>query len=217
MSDMYVVAATTTAVQRVSEGANIRARGLRDGTLGVADWLELLAAEGRIFTAGFGSVATPLTFLATAALRPDAWLRVPSGTTILPLLAWAGLVTDAGTATNIDLRICDNDVGNGTSTAATTGPITNKTNSTNVTSAVVARHLATADVTTETNPRTILRIAFPGATNLGETGLRATRADMGFPVLVGPASLQMYIAATTTQATGYAGFSWAEVPSTFFA
>ena len=47
--------------------------------------LEQYAKEGRVFVANMGSVTTPITFLVTAANRPDAWIRVPSGTTIIPI------------------------------------------------------------------------------------------------------------------------------------
>ena len=39
---------------------------------------------------------------------------------------------------------------------------------------------------------------------------------MGFPLLIGPASWEIFIAATTNQATGFVGMTWAEFPSTDF-
>ena len=69
-----------------ADGVGTKAlRGLRDGSLSMADLLQVLIMEGRGFVATMGSVTTPLTFLVTAANRPDAWLRVPSGSAIIPL------------------------------------------------------------------------------------------------------------------------------------
>ncbi len=199
------------------DGSPIGARGLRDGSLVTADYLEALAAEGRIFTANMGSVTTPLTFLITAANRPDAWIRVPSATAILPLKATVVLESMAGTATEIDVRIAQNDIGNGTSSAATVGPLSHRSDSP-ITSNCTARQLATADTTAETNPLSVYRKTFIRADDAGSDakGAEITREMMGFPVLIGGASWEVFIAATTTQATGFVIMTWAELPSTMF-
>lgn len=214
MAAIVVSAAERGSVTRVSEGAQLQLRGLRDGALITAGWYDALAMEGRVFAATMGSVTTPLTFLITAANRPDAWIRVPDGTMIVPLTVCVVLEDFAGTDTEIDLRIAQNDIGNGTSTAATVGPLSLRTDAP-VTSNCVARQLATADTTAETNPLTIYRHQVSTANAAGNDAagqLIITRDMMGYPVLVGPSTIEVFIAATTTQATGYVVFTWGEFP-----
>ena len=44
-------------------------------------------------------------------------------------------------------------------------------------------------------------------------GIHITRSDRGYPVLVGAATWQVFVAATATQATGYVVMIWAEIAS----
>lgn len=216
MTDLYGLSTTATPT-RVGEGTKPLLRSTRDATLFTADWWEGLAHEGRILHANMGTVTTPLTFLVTAANRPDAWIRVPSGTTILPLACHVILESAAGTVTEMDLRRAANDIGNGTSTAASVGPLSNRSDAI-FTSACTARQLATADTTAETSPISLYRRTYPFAVATAEghepLGMYADRAMMGYPILVGPATWELFVAATTTQATGYVIFHWAEIPST---
>lgn len=173
-----------------------------------------LAAQGRMFTANMGSVTTPLTFLATADKRPDAWIRCPLGTVILPYKLDIALESMAGTATEFDVRICANDIGNGTSSAASVGPVNMRTDAP-VTSLCTARQLATADVTAETTPVSVYRKTYILANAAGEDakGVSISRAMMGNPVLVNASTWELFIAATSTQATGFVVMTWAEVPA----
>ena len=141
---------------------------------------------------------------------------MPSGTTILPLNVVVALEAFAGTVTEFDIRQTWNDIGNGTSTAASVGPQSLR-GDTLFTSACVARQLATADTTAETNPISLWRDSVPTASAAGNdlAGRKTITRDMlGYPVLIGPASLEVFIAATTTQATGFVIFTWIEVPTT---
>ena len=177
--------------------------------------LEQYAKEGRVFVANMGSVTTPITFLVTAANRPDAWIRVPSGTTIIPISVHVTLEAMAGTATEIDVRTCANDIGNGTSSAADVGPL-NMHRGSSITSLCTARQLATADTTAETTPISIYRKSYILANAAGEDskGAFVTREMMGYPVLKGAATWEVFVAATTTQAVGYVVMTWAEVLTT---
>ena len=214
MADMYGLAIVKTP-SRVAEGSNIRQRLTRDGI--TIPYLENLAMQGRIFSANMGTVTTPLTFLVTAANRPDAWIRVPDGTAILPIKCTVVLESAAGTVTEIDVRICQNDIGNGTSSAADVGPLSLRTDSP-VTSGCTARQLATVDTTAETSPVSLYRRTYARADEAGIDfrGIEVTREQMGYPILMGAATWEVFIAATATQATGYVIMTWAEVPETDF-
>ena len=176
------------------------------------DVLEMLAQEGRVFTANMGTVTTPITFLVTAANRPDAWVRVPAATTIYPISISVTMEAMAGTATEVDVRVAANDIGNGTSSAADVGPVTLRTGS-GKTSLCIPRQLATADTTAETTPISIFRKSYILANAAGEDskGFHITREQMGYPVLQGAATWELFLAATTTQATGFVVMTWAEV------
>ena len=216
MSDIRVVG-STVPTRKTADDSFISPRATRDGTLATLSYFDVLSQEGRVFCANNGSATTPLTFLIVGANRPDAWLRVPSGTTCLPILCAVQYEAAAGTVTEAMLRSAQNDIGNGTSTAASLGPISTKTTS-SYTAGVVCRHLATGDTTAETNPVELFRstYAFAQATAEGNDPLKIviTRELMGYPVLVGPASLSLLIDATTTQATGFVTWIWAEIPTT---
>lgn len=212
MASIYLNAAERGSVTRVSEGSQLQVRGTRDGAIFVADWYEAHALEGRVFSATFGSVTTALTFLITAANRPDMWVRCPDGTMILPLVETFALEDFAGTDTEIDIRDAQNDIGNGTSSAATVAPQNNRSDAP-ISSNCVARQLATGDTTAETNPKTLWRFQVSTASAAGNdnaAGKTVTRAMMGYPVGVGPYTWETFVAATTTQATGYGVKHWVE-------
>ena len=214
MAKQYLEPRVTPAPQS-SDGGSIARWGLRDGAGITADWLEALAQAGQVFVANMGSVTTPLTFLVTAANRPDAWIRVPANTTILPLSCYVALESMVGTAQEIDVRICANDIGNGTSSAASVGPLSVKTGTNYSPTAgnCTARQLATADTTAETSPVSVYRRTYIRADDAGSDwkGIEIDRAKMGYPVLVGAATWEVFVAATSTQATGFVVMAWAEI------
>lgn len=216
MAELYVDGSVTPG-RLTKDHSWLGARGLRDGTLVTANYLDALAQEGRVFAANMGTVTTPITFLVTAANRPDAWIRVPANTAILPIKLTVSLEAMTGTATEIDVRMASNDIGNGTSSAADVGPRSLRSDAP-ITSGCTARQLATADTTAETTPVSLFRKEYILANAAGEDwkGIEITREMMGFPVLVGAASWEVFVAATTNQATGFVVMTWAEVPSSMF-
>jgi len=88
MSTIKGKARQTTSIERVSEGADVYIRMLRDGTVGVADLIALWSLEGRIFTGTAGSGSSPETFGATGtydATTFDMHLAIPSSVVVIPL------------------------------------------------------------------------------------------------------------------------------------
>ena len=215
MSDIRVVTGTVP-VRKTADDGFLSPRAIRDGSLVVLPWYDALALEGRVFSAQNGDETTPLSFNALAANRPSAWIRAATSTIVIPLGCTVTLEAATGTVTEIDLRIADNDIGNGTSTAATVGPLGMKT-SLPIAATSVVRHLATADTTAGTNERTIWRatIQFALATAEGNPfpTFDISREMMGYPVLVGPATIMVYVTATTTVPTGFVTWKWAEIPT----
>lgn len=204
--------------RETSDGQNDKYFRLnRDGSLYVVDHFESLAEQGRVFASNHGTLTTPLTFLALATNRPDAWIRNPSASGVFakPMRIKVALEAAAGTVTEIEVRLSKNDIGNGTSTAASLGPVSTRTDS-GYTAACIPRHLATGDTTAETTPVTLWRSSYPFAQATAEgndpLGFEITREMLGNPVMDENSSLIVFISATTTQATGFVVFQWAEVP-----
>ena len=109
------------SVTRVTDGANIRWRSLRDGTGLVLPWYQALVFEGRVFGAHAGSITTGIAGHAAAdADQPEMAVRVPDGTEALPLLLRAETQSYETTLGihGLMFAVSNIDVGNGTSTAA---------------------------------------------------------------------------------------------------
>ena len=95
------------------------------GAAYMADFAMLAALQGKLFGCHWGTVTTPLATPATTAIvaaRPQAWIRVPDGTVIIPLnLEITVESTGITTQGEISVAIAQNDVGIGTSAAGTSG------------------------------------------------------------------------------------------------
>lgn len=172
------------------------------------------AFEGRVFVANFGSESTPLNFAKTAydEDQPQAVLRVPSSVVIVPLSVSVYLETSAGTLNEVILGTAQNDIGNGTSTAATIGPISLHADGARA-SQCTPRHLYTANSTALTNKIEFARFGYAFADATTDPSKRFVWDYMqhaAVPILKGDASLILWIAAATTAPTGYATFTWAE-------
>lgn len=219
------VSSTQTGVGRAAAGTWVGRRGLADGAGVVADWLQALAIEGRVFTASAGSLAIPVSSAnaAVSSLRPMVVLRVPSATTLIPIAVRVTPRAMTGTANDVIIGYCQNDVGNGTSSAITAGPISFRTDSP-VTSAITARQLYTGDCTAPVNPVELVHRADPYAqsadaagVSLGVTVTFPDILQLALPVLIGPASVLVYVGATTAGPAFNASFVWAEMPSSWLA
>ncbi len=206
------ISSNTDTMLVAGNAAKRAVEGTRDGAIFTADWKQKMAEMGRVFVVNCGSVTTPLTFLVTADKRPDWALRVPSGTAIVPIIVETILEAAAGTNTEIDIRMAQNDIGSGTSSAATVGPI-NLRPDVPYTSLVTARQLYTGDATAETNPVSLHRRCFPLAQNTALIPYEDFWEPSVTPPIIGPATLEGFIAATTTQSTGYVVIMFAEFPT----
>ncbi|KKM71737.1 hypothetical protein LCGC14_1427640 [marine sediment metagenome] len=86
--DIIGTAKQTSNVSRVSEGAPIRPRWWRDGTLTTGAWIQALINEGLGYMSFEGAFSTPAVGGGVAAIididRPNVSLGIPDGTSILP-------------------------------------------------------------------------------------------------------------------------------------
>ena len=180
-------------------------------SLNNAPWTVLAAREGKLFGCHFGTVTTPIATPATTAIvarRPQAWLRIPAATVIIPVSV--RIVVEAAGATTqgeISLVSTTNDVGAGTSSAGTSAVINKNTDSTN-TSACTPLMLATADVTLETGLLEHARFSFAASAVNQTFNWPDPGSDADLPFLRGDASWLLYIGGNAVNF--YAQMSWVE-------
>ena len=196
----------------VGRGGNGTLAGVRmtpEGALYTADAALSAGLEGRAYGCHWGTVTTPVATAATTAIvaaSPQAWLRIPDGTLVLPLnLEIVVEATGITTQGEISVAISQNDVGNGTSTAGTSGPLPLNTAAIS-TSNLTQRQLATASVTAETNLLELKRFSFAASAVNQQFSL--TEEDFRGVVLSGPASLLVYIGGNAV--SFYAQAQWLE-------
>lgn len=212
----------TSSVQRVSEGADIYLRMLRDGTIGVAEFTALLSLEGRVFTANAGITTSPITFGA-GGLNEDEYdlhIAVPSSVAIIPLELMVCFET-FGTALLTEVSMQS---GSGSTCGAGTSvtPISSNV-SAGITSSctIVSAATATAGVELTSNKKEIFRenrqititIATVAQVREKET-YRWFAKDAGILDIVGP-SQQLVVYAASQAGTGFITVKYAEVPVTF--
>jgi hypothetical protein len=226
MAKIKAVAKQTTAVDRLSEGADVYVRALRDGTLSTAAFFQALALEGRCFAANIGSLTTPATFAATPidGTEPDIILEVPSGTTVLPISL---TIQMEAYGTNAIFE-CMAAFGTGGSRGAATGgtaitPVNLRTDAPRGSSCVCYSTIddATATYLTANKVeffRDGLQSAITKATavnniaNADFVKFKWSAAESGFqPVLIGAS--QLFVNAMSQAGTGFMTLVWAELPS----
>lgn len=201
--------------RRVADSNWRSLRGTRDGAALTADWLQALIIEGRGFCAGIGllSEGEALQAAGITTLRPMLWVRVPTGTSIMPFYA-AVQVEDSGGANSFEIAIGTEatDVGDGSSSAADYGPVNLRTGSGRG-SNCVPRQEATGDVTADADCD--LRRAFTATDTNAEAVWAKENYEWNlFPcgVLDGPATWMLYCGAAAAP-TVTAQVQWVEFDS----
>lgn len=193
-------------------------RGLRDGTLSVADFKLICALEGVLFQADIGTLVTTIAGHAVIAqLQPEANIDVPAGTTAIVLPPNVYLETSAGTLTRIVAASLNQLMGRGTSSAATAGPTSVRSDRKRP-SACDVRQVYSGNGNAITAPVSQIEhwrsgYPFADATGAPVKRFQPLLEEWQFPVLIGPASFQLYFGSTTTAPNGWAQLSWIELPS----
>lgn len=196
------------------------ALGTLDGALYTSEWIQRQIIKGNGFAASMGELSAPETLqtVIITTRRPSMWLRVPAGTTIIPI--YTSVTFEDTAATNnaeVSLGIVGIDPGNGTSSAITNGPVNLNTGSGNG-SKVVPRQDATGDNVASSDITADLWRFIKGEDNV------ATPATGGqllfewepkgrFPVIQGPGALSLSIGAIAGVAAviAYASMQWIEL------
>ena len=172
------------------------------------------SVAGKQFVANMGTRSAPITVLGATIVvrRPQAFIRVPLGTTIVPKRVKFTCLTSGASVSEFSVAQCSNDVGNGTSAAATVGPVNMNTRLGADSGQCTPRQLASADVDVEVNPVEYDFQTFASDADDYSWEYLPTR-NGEFPVLTGPATWAVYAGGTTV--LGWFVFTWTEVASGF--
>ena len=171
-----------------------------------------MGLEGRIMGCHFGTLTTPIATAATTAittLRPQAWVRVPDGTAIIPLAV--NIIAEANGATTqgeIAIATTTVDPGDGTGAAGTQQPVSLSTNR-GIASNCTTRQLATGDITAETGLLELKRFSFAASAVNQDFNWKAM-TDLVVPLLRGPAGLLVYVGGNAVNF--YCQMQWIELP-----
>ena len=170
------------------------------------------SVAGKQFAANMGTRSAPITVLGATIVvrRPQAYIRVPQGTTLIPKRVKFTCLTTGAAVSEFSVAACSNDVGNGTSAAASVGPVNMNTRLLGDSGLCTARQLASADVSVEENPIEYDFNTFASGVDDFSWEYLPTR-NGEFPVLTGPATWAVY--AGGTDVLGWFVFTWTEVAS----
>lgn len=186
----------------------------RAGNIIVTDVNESRAVAGKIYAANMGTLSAAIRLLGATIVdrRPQAWIRVPLGTTIIPLLVEVDIFATGAAVFELSVLQCSNDVGEGTSAAASVGPVNLNTRLGSDAGLCTPRQLASADVAVEENPVELAHKTYAsGVENLTFTYNPKEKGIVS--VLHGPATFALYGGGTTVDA--FIKMIWMEVDSSF--
>lgn len=225
MSNIRLLAAQTSAVTRGSEGQYVSARGLRDGALVSADWVQALIMEGKGYIVNNGVLTTPITFNATiAAAEQDLFLHVPDNTCVIPIYISVQF-EDTGTAQVLDVLA----IASSTGDSAVTGTALTKYNlrtDAPATSACTATGVVTSNGST-TYAGNFYEFwrpyagfgedAFNGSTGFVNSAIQGAEWSITksavMPIVADGGSISVYAAAQA--GTGFITLAWIELPSSY--
>lgn len=199
------------SIQRAA-GDSRQFRGTRDGSVFTATYVQALGLEGRIFyssDADQNDYVTGQTSFANTT--PTFLLRVPSGTTAIPLavrLRQAGTVAGGQIDVIIEIDNADRYSSGGTSetvlSSRTDNPVTNNCTLYSGATAAAGYGVRIFGLVGLEQDVTPLYPELSGVDWIGD----------GSDYLVGPAAFAVYTYAATTGPTWSWAVKWAEIPST---
>lgn len=224
--DSRFKAAQAANVPNSADGFPVEARAMRDGSLSVADFLNLKNMEGRVFQFDIGAFSTPIVGGGNGTImdadQPEGLLSIPTGTTVLlnrvavqcqtPLLA-----TDADES-EILIAIDKDIAWDGTGTATAEVAKAFRTDD-KIASGCTCKSAFTTDITTSpTSDIEVARKVITGDMNGTPANALWGSLDLVYepkvpPIIVGPAMVMVYWGGTVAT-SGFAQVQWTEIPST---
>ena len=187
------------------------------GEMIVPDWMTQLALDGRVFNSSTPVQETALNLNTTARgtdnISPAILLDVPAGTTVIPLEVIMAAI--AGTAEDVTVTI-NTDDGTRFSTGGTSRSIVNarKDDPGGSLCTFYTEPTAIANVDDDTIWAKLIdggQIATPTTDN---PAVFWSAKFFTPPILIGPASLLIFVTSTTDDHTWQYSVKWAEMPTT---
>ena len=165
-------------------------------------WHVQLALEGKVYTCGVGQITTPISSNVNLVIddtQPAFMLRVPVGTTVIPLWMHAYYEATGAAIAEGAAYLTDSDPGSGTSSALTRTPVNMKTRGPG--STCTGAQIVTASLTFVNN-REFWRFGEPAdldGTVTGKGGFSwSYLQNSNIPIAVGPATINCEIACGTS-------------------
>ena len=223
-ADIRARASQYSNVSNAADGCPVEVRAMRDGTISVADWLNLKNMEGRVFKIDIGAFSTPIAGDGTAIDldRPVGLVSVPSGTTAIVIRASAQCQTpliaaDANESEilfGVDRTQAWDGAGACTAETALAFRTDNKRTSGCTCKSAFTGNITTAPVLGIELARSVITADVNGAAANALWGeLRLDYDPEVKPIVVGPAMILLYWGGTVAT-SGFGQIEWAEVPST---
>lgn len=196
-------------------GVSAPAALANDRVLITMDSINQFKMEGRVFYVQQGDAGTKVDFAETAydENQPQFAITVPTGILMIPLALNVTLEDLTGTENHVIWSTTTNDIGISGGTALI--PVNYRRDSL-YGPACKAASLYTSDATTATGLIEVHRWYHPFASALVTDGTDLhnhlwTIEDPDMPFLLGPATIQHHIYATTTAPQGFGEYTWLEL------
>ncbi len=198
-------------------GAYRVVQGFREGTISTATFLQRLSAAGYVQTASIGTIVTPIAAVSYVVLRPEIAVRcVNAAVMTIPVSLKLSFTASTGTVVQWWTGIATSDIGNGTSTAATTGPVSIR-NDKSASADQVVRYRYTGDGTAMTGMQELWRYGHELGTAAGAwvpgTVTYAPMIQEGImPMIAGVGTWYTFQVDTGSVDTYYAQVTYATTP-----
>lgn len=206
--------------QSQAEGAAVGIRANPRGEIVVPDYYLQLVLDGRVFNASNAVQETPERIGETARgadnVNPSLLLDVPEGTTVIPLEVMLDMA--AGTSTDQTATINVDDGTRFSAGGVAITPINSRLDDPNTSSVAFYSGSSQITATANTDDNTISAVfieeeATPRTTVGGPFFYWSARQAIPV-VLIGPASLQVFVTGSTDDHDFYWHVTWAEIPTT---
>ena len=215
----------TSAISVESEGRDVYVRAMRDGSFINMPWLMAKAIEGKVFVSFAGKMTGETTFVAAnTPAKPDVWVGVPSGTTIIPVYISIGFEDTGGTAAVMDVFAVASNVYDADTAGAAVSIANYRTDKPLGGSQCTSKTVVTSS---GTDPESGNYVEFwrpmagfsqdshgsniPPTNNQISGSIWAIGDAVVPPIIVGPGSLNVYCG--TNAGKGFVMAAWVEEPS----
>jgi len=218
----FVTEVMQDSYHSTGEGTTGKLRLNPRGELVVPDFFTQLVLDGRVFNASNAAQETledlSETSRGASNVNPALLLDVPTGTTAVPLEVLLDIGAD-GTDEDIAITICTDDATRYSSGGAAITPVNMRKDDAQSSACTFKSGSSTITAAANTDDDTLYsaRIAAEGAPRTSVTGTPSffwTARLYTPPVLIGPASLLVFIVSATADQTYMWSVKWYELPTT---